>query len=137
MERLHVFHQGIGGFFKDPGYQIVFILIMAVERGPIDHSPFGNIAHRDGLEPFLGNQFNHRFLQEARCAECASRSVLRATSFPFCCIGNKPLVLMLARSVPPGYTFHCNKSLPLQQDVARRNRKKSVVTPLKPLRDIS
>jgi hypothetical protein len=36
---------------------------MAVERAPVDHSPFGNIAYRDGLEPFLANQFNHRFLQ--------------------------------------------------------------------------
>jgi hypothetical protein len=29
---------------------------------------------------------------------------------------------MLARSVLPGYTFHCNKQLPLQQDIAAKRK---------------
>jgi hypothetical protein len=37
---------------------------MAVERGSVDHGTFGNIAHRESIEPFLCDQFNHRFLQE-------------------------------------------------------------------------
>ena len=64
VEGLHILHKLIGCFLKDLGHQIVFILIMAVERGSVDHGTFGNIAHRDSIEPFLCNQFNHRFLQE-------------------------------------------------------------------------
>jgi hypothetical protein len=33
MEGLHILHQVIGRFLKDLGHQIVYILIMAVERG--------------------------------------------------------------------------------------------------------
>src|SRR5579859_1485472 len=64
VEGLHILYQFIGGFLKYLRHQIIFILIMTVERGSVDHGPFGNIAHREGIEPFLGNQFNHRFLQE-------------------------------------------------------------------------
>ena len=37
---------------------------MTVERGAVDHGPFGKIAHREGLEALLANQRNQRFLQE-------------------------------------------------------------------------
>jgi len=61
-EGLHILSKFIGCVLKDLRHQIVFILIMAVERGSVDHGPFGNIAHGDGIEPLLGNQFNHCFL---------------------------------------------------------------------------
>src|SRR5689334_20510951 len=52
------------GLPEDPLHQIVFVLIVAIERGPAHHRPRGQFADRERLEPPLLDQLNQRLPQQ-------------------------------------------------------------------------
>src|SRR5215472_6707326 len=57
-------HQGAASFGKDPLYQVVLILVVAIEGRAADHRALGELANRERLESPLLDQFNKRLTQQ-------------------------------------------------------------------------
>src|SRR5258708_8037133 len=56
--------QGAHGFLKDLLHQVVFILIVAIERGPAHHRALGQLADGERVEAPLLDQRNERLPQQ-------------------------------------------------------------------------
>src|SRR5260370_37371106 len=56
--------QGAHGFLKDLLHQVIFILIIAIERGPAHHRALGQLADGERVETPLLDQLNERLPQQ-------------------------------------------------------------------------
>ena len=51
-------------FLKDFLNQIIFILVVAIERSPAHHRSLGDLSYSDGIKVTLFDQSNQRLAQE-------------------------------------------------------------------------
>src|SRR5712692_3347566 len=60
--------KGIDSLLEDTGDQVVFVLVVPVESGPIDHGSLGYLPHGNGVEASLSHQVNQGIAQQLVCA---------------------------------------------------------------------
>src|SRR6266567_5158068 len=73
--------QGAHGLLEDPLHQVVFILIIAIERRPAHHRALGNLANGERLEPPLLDQSNERLTRRLLSSGVMLRSLSHLRHF--------------------------------------------------------